>query len=209
MIQVLTVVMFVMPVSAQDSIEILNRHFGPPQIWRTAQDGLEMVCYQERLLCGFAQAGDESAATENSPRLIMSSGTVKDVLTQIVSRYPAYQWQVRKGIINMEPRPGHWPGGKNRDPLDSRVQSLNSNSSEPYLIAIGLCEKAGLIEKRDYRTYGGAHEKRELTMEFHRETLRNALNRLVKRDGSSMWFVNYDMSSKEFFCNASTWPMRE
>lgn len=122
--------------------------------------------------------------------------TLRDGLNQLVKLMPEYTWSIENGVINFLPR-SHSPS-----PLDIRIAEFKVEKTSPLDASNLLFEseevKSGLtrlglhLPSVELVTGGGSpvKDERRVTLNEKNATLREALNAIVKADGSKTWILS-------------------
>lgn len=142
--------------------------------------------------CGVEEGhfGDLAVSSSAAP-LTLSKTTPRKVLDAIVERHPGYQWALRDGVINLEP--------KTRDGEDVlarklAVAAIRGDSS--FKAALDILHLADI--PAGYQLQGRGRFGR-ISLELTNVTVREALNAIAKADGQVMWFLTVSQTGRTLY----------
>lgn len=154
------------------------------------------LCGELRRPCGWEAAKGHSVH-KLKPFKSKRRGKMKEVLDDVVSRNPEYQWSKANGVINIRPK------AESRD-LDKVISNLSINDMTIKDARQKLCEAASL--KCKWRIEAGPRQHfAKITLDLKNVSVRDALNRMVEADGMASWSVEYDEKSGQPIIDFACW----
>ena len=150
---------------------------------RQGVDHLWPLCQKIDRPCGLEEleVNDPSLSAPSGGTTIMGQ-TVRDVLDHITTRAPKYQWAVRKGVINIEPKDR---GTEN--PLDRKLAKVTLKNMSSTRAALHVLQLANALGS--FQPPGNFRLRKIHDLELENVTVREALNAIVAADGQAMWVV--------------------
>ncbi len=152
------------------------------------------VAWAANVPIGYEALSDESWQPAPSEASLRTAGlTLGEILDDIVTREPRYQWAVDDAVVHLRPRTAiEDPGNILNRPLDEFV--LNDATLPEALREIRIALRP---ELRHGGTLGSgpgpsALGRRRFSVSLGRTTLLQALDAIVKAHGASSWRVTYE-----------------
>lgn len=192
--------------AATETIEYkLTRPFaGNPSSFASVNDAFQAIMLQSGLPGG--EVITEGCGGEPHKIVRVHGATIGEALKSIEAEQPRYSLDVGNGVVDLLPREGTPPL------LNVRIREFNSGASADMssaglqLFALpevaGATEKLGLTRNASgsglYAVSPGLHRQAPpLDIDLHDITVRDALNAIVRTNGSGIWIY------REILCGTS------
>lgn len=147
-----------------------------------AENGLKFFCTKAvKMPCGQELLPASEKATNEPPILLdLKDTTPREVLNKLVGQLADSRWEMRSGVINIEPR--KYDGD---DLLGTKLPEFSAHGVSSLQAALDLFEDAGITVS--YEEMGRRRHFGVIDVDLKKTTVREGLNAIVKADGELMW----------------------
>ena len=157
------------------------------------------VCARQHMACGLEMNACSGFGT--MPNLFPVDMTLAKALDRIVALHPDMRWEVRAGVVNLEPvqRIG-------QDILSRKLGKVSLHGVMSDQAFTSVLESAGLTKEAGYTPHQGTRCYAPIDLELRDVTVRQALNAIAKADGQLVWEIAQDNPTKLTVCsNTEVW----
>jgi len=142
--------------------------------------GLTYFCTRfARKPCGEERLYSDDVVPSTGVFLALENTTPRKILDALVAQLPDSQWEIRSGVINIEPR------NRGEDLLGRNLSSVSAHNVSSFRAALDLFDDAGI--NISYTELGRPRHFGTIDIELQNVTVREALNAIAKADDGLMW----------------------
>lgn len=194
------------PTRQQDSDEaLLNQKIDLHLSKVTMMHALSELSVTHRVPNGI----EYSAADRNEAKLVLESGSLREILDSIVKQEPLYRWELVNGVINFVPAGERDPfietllktAVANYDPgkWTIKFQLRDAIGDTPEVKKLLESYKMELAKYRDYPYSDSIYTRKDVDLKMSNATVKEILNRIVKISEHKGWAIGRRQNEDNVF----------
>jgi len=154
---------------------------------RRGDDAFFALCHAIGHPCGEEEAKPNDMPVDADVHLTKT--TPRQVLDDIVKKHPEYQWALRDGALNLEPksRPGE-------DVLSRKLAAVSIQGDSSLKAILDVLHQAYI--QFSYQPLSTQRRYARINLEFKNVSVREVLNSIAKSDGKLIW--RFSLTSGDF-----------
>jgi hypothetical protein len=160
---------------------------------------LAEIAHSYKIPIGIEISPEDDLQKERNIQVYMKSGTLRDLLSSVVSQNPSYTWNVEDNVVNVFPKGNREPFLKNL--LETKIDSIQiprgtdrlalrdllteNPQVQAILASFGVKGNNEIFMSHDLATLG-----RSFSLNASNNSVKAILNRVIQESEAKFWIVN-------------------
>ena len=150
---------------------------------RAGENAFAVLCDKINISCGEEEASINDLGGDAA--LHLTTTTPKNVLDAIIQRHPAYQWALRDGILNLEPKKHD-----GEDVLSRKLDEVSIHGVSSPKAMLDVLHQAKI--RFGFQPSNGRGRYALIDLDQKNITVRDALNAVARANGQMLWLFSLE-----------------